>query len=125
MSVLHVSFDPLCAACIWLCDTFVVGQKVHVWFTLLDNTDGYRNDIVAALVDLLLNFAIFLSIFRKYNRQRLLPKISLNQSIVVLKMFRKFMYAMRSYDSLLNSLISFVCLSLEGRILCSGGSRTS
>ena len=56
---------------------------------ILDNVAGYRHDIVVALVHLLFYFAIFLSIFRTNNGQCLLPSISYNQSIAVLKMFRK------------------------------------
>ena len=60
-----------------------------------------------------------LTILREFMlSHNLSPKVSSKISVL-------FISVMRSFDSLLNSLISLVCLSLEGRILPSGGSRTS
>ena len=44
---------------------------------------------------------------------------------VTSKIFVLFISGMKSFNFLLNSLISFVFLSLEGRVLRSGGSRIS
>ena len=110
---------PFYEAFLWHCCIFFVVHKVHVWLracysSLYHSTVSTRHRCCSCRPPF--HSATFLSIFRMNIRQCLLPSISCNQTLLFEDVSQSskisviFMSAMRSCDSLLNSLISFVCL---------------
>ena len=118
MSVLHVSCDQLCAAFLWPCKTFCLVQKVMsprlVFFLitylgidttslLLLSTSFQVRDVLKHLPRVLQTMPA--SQYKLQSWHCCFDDASQSSKISVL-----LMSAMRSCDSLLNSLISFLCL---------------
>ena len=116
MSVLHVSFDPLCVAFLWPCFSFFVVQKVHVAPRLLFFLKKPGVDTTSLL--LLSTSSSFHDILKhRPHEQQTMPAsqhllqsghccfedVSQSSKISVL-----FMSAINSFDFSLNLLISFL-----------------